>query len=236
MNVGFLATRLQSAALKVREEIERSYERLPEVFLWWAFVDLAKSGALRATRGPRAGYIRAETFFAVVREAVAPCVRVRALKEVGDEVFLCADNFRELFEAILLVDQAVHHLRLVAGSDDFPFACRAAIGSGPAKRLVRGSEDYVGRPIDDTARLMTIRPDRASLVVEAETFRSAKEVVEEYGEVVTISDVLRVPGEAAKGRPDPIFFRELEINRERLADFDSCFSPWKSSPTERPRD
>ncbi len=142
------STRIQGNVLSKKEVHEKNYELFKEAHFYWAFIDLKNSSNYRIVHGPQAGYVRSESFFTLISEVIAPCRDVRKIKEIGDEVFLCSESFRSILESIIMIWFVSQKLSSPLGSTRYPFGIRAAIGAGPSKRLDRGSDDFVGSPID----------------------------------------------------------------------------------------
>lgn len=234
MNVGTYATTIQARAMRERKTIEETYETYRDSTLFWGFVDLQGSSRFRLVRGAKSGYVRAETFFALVRGIIAPCEDVTLIKEIGDEVLLACSSFRPLFEVILLLDQATWQLSAVLSDDQFPFAVRAAIGFGPAKRLIatrRLTEDYVGTSIDELARIMSTR-DGSNIKVSRSAFDPSTEIIEQYKPAVDAGPLIPVTGGKAASHPRDIFYRDLLVERALLGDFREYFVPWRQSLVE----
>lgn len=124
MDVNLYATKIQAEVLRTREESESAYDRLPDQPLFFGFVDLAGSSNYRIINGPKKGYVRGETFFALIRTVIQSCVEVRLVKEIGDEVFLSSNTIRTLLESLLLIEQTAVQLAGVAGEERFPFDVR----------------------------------------------------------------------------------------------------------------
>lgn len=231
MNVGTYATTIQARAMRERETIEEAYKTYPDSTLFWGFVDLQGSSRYRLSRGAREGYVRAETFFSLVRGIIAPCEEVTLIKEIGDEVMLACPSFRPLLEAILLLDQSTWQLSSVLSDEQFPFAVRAAIGFGPAKRLIatrRSTEDYIGTSIDELARIMATRAG-SNIKVSRSAFEPSTEIIEQYRPAVTVGTLVPVVGGKAEHHPRDIFYRDLLVDRALLGDFRDYFIPWKQS-------
>ena len=213
--------------MKEREEIESAYERYPDPTLFWCFVDLVNSSNYRIALGPKDGYVRGETFFSLVNGVIAPCSDVRVIKEIGDSVFLAAATIRPLFECMILIDQTAHQLADVAGSLQFPFAVRAAIGFGAAKRLMRRHEDFLGTPIDQLARVMAVRSEVSNLLLQEEAYQPSQDILREYAPFLQVADPKMVSGEASKHQLRPIYYRELIVNRSALVEIRDHFAHWR---------
>lgn len=227
MNVGLYATKIQANALKTREEIESAYDRYPDQTLFWCFIDLVESSNYRIVHGPKKGYIRGETFFTLVDSVIASCPDVRLVKEIGDAVFLCSSDIRNIFECMILIDQTAQQLASVAGTDHYPFAIRAAIGFGVAKRLKRRHEDFIGIPIDQLARIMSIKSETANLFIHEDAYSPAADILPEYSDFLSIGEPKMVPADKSKQMLRPVYYREITIDYVTLFEFKEHFVPWR---------
>jgi len=231
MNVGTYATTIQARVMREREAIEDAYDSYSDSTLFWSFIDLQHSSNFRLVRGAKAGYVRAETFFSLVRAVIAPCNDITLLKEIGDEVLLCCPSFRPLFEAVLLVDQAASQLGGAFGSDQFPFAVRASIGFGAAKRLGaarRTGEDFVATAIDELARI-TAEKSGSNIKISKAAFDPSEAIADEYKNVVTIGTPRPVASGKATAHVREIFHHDVTVDRDRLEEFREYFSPWRKA-------
>jgi hypothetical protein len=227
MNVGLYATRLQAAVMRDREDAEAAYERYPDATLFWCFVDLVASSNFRIANGLKDGYVRGETFFSLAASTIAQCADLRLLKELGDAVLLSATTFRPLFESMILIDQVARQLAAVAGTRQFPFSIRAAIDFGPAKRLSRRHEDFLGTPIDRLSRIMSVRSPTANLLLSEEAYQPSREIVQEYAAFLTTGDPIPLPADKSKGLTRQVFYRELRVDPSLLVEFRDHFVPWR---------
>lgn len=232
MNVGFYATKIQALVMEEREDIESAYDRHSESTLFWSFVDLAESSNYRLANGPKMGYVRSETFFSLIKVAIGASADVRLVKEIGDEVFLCSASFRRLFESLLLIDQTTQQLSAIAGTQQFPFEVRACIGFGPAKRLMRPTDDFVGTCIDQLSRLMKVSAKRSRILLHEDAYTPSADVLREYDSVVQIGESKMVSSDESKNILKPIYYRECVINRAALVEFREHFVPWKRDSAE----
>ena len=180
MNVGYYALKVRASVMQKREHMELAYEENPDASLFWCFIDLVNSSNFRIIQGPRDGYVRGETFFAIIRAVITPCLEIHLIKEIGDSVLLSSRDLRPLLEAMLLMDHSVSQLAAEAGTEIFPFAIRAGIGYGPAKRLIRNYEDFIGTPIDQLSRIMAVRKDSTNLLVHNAAYQSHEAIFDEY--------------------------------------------------------
>lgn len=229
MDVNLYITRIAAEVLRVRDDSAAAYERYPDATFFWAFIDLSGSSNYRMAHGPREGYVRSEAFFTLVRTVVAPYSEVRLLKEIGDEALLTAPSFRPLLESVLLADATARNLGLVIGTAEYPFGVRACIGFGAAKRLVRPQDDFVGSPIDQLARLMSVRSDRSSVLLHEDAFRPSEDILREYSDFLSVGSSTMLSPELSKGMVRPVFYRELKIDARALGQFTGKFAPWKEA-------
>jgi len=233
MDVNFYATKVQALVLSQRKDTESAYDRNSEVHAFWAFVDLKNSTNYRIARGPKKGYVRGETFFSIVRNVIGSAEEVRLIKEMGDAVLLSCRDSTPLFESVLLMDHVAH--QMVASDDpEFPFGLRVGVASGPCKKLIRDKEDFLGRPLDELARLMAVRSINTNILIQDEVFRAAKDFLGEYSEVVTIGAPAMIAADVAKGAAEPIFYREVTVNRTALGNFRKGFTAWKNRSVGEP--
>lgn len=194
---------------------------------FWAFVDLKNSANYRIARGPKKGYVRGETFFSIVRAIISPAEDVRLIKELGDAVMLSCRDFTPLFESILLIEHVAHHIASVTDDVEFPFGVRSGISSGPAKKLIRDREDFLGRPIDELSRIMAVRSANTNILIHDHAFTVARDLLREYDEFLTISEAIMIPAIMSKGAAEPIYYREMIANPSKLANFRNSFAPWR---------
>jgi hypothetical protein len=232
VDVNFYATRAHALVLKQREDMEAAYDRHSEMNAFWAFVDLKNSANYRIARGPKKGYVRGETFFAIVRTVIGPAEDVRLLKEMGDAVMLSCRDFTPLLESVLLIDHVARQIAGDAEDAEYPFGVRAGLSSGPAKRLIRDNEDFLGRPLDELARIMTVRSANTNLLIHDHVFTAARDFLAEYAEVVTVGDAVMIPAAMTKGAVEPIYYRELIVNQSSLGKFRRGFSSWRKPAQE----
>lgn len=227
MRLEYTTIAIQAAITRERETLEAAYERLPDVAQFWAMTDLAQSSNFRLLKGPKEGYVRAETFFALVRDVVAPCGDVHLLKEIGDATFLTSKGLRPLLECAVLMDQITSQVAAIAGTDEVPFAVRTAIGFGTAKRIVRHQEDFLGHAIDRLARIMGVRSKTASIFLDDEAYRTSGEIIPEYEEFLKVSESMLLPAELTKGMIHSVYYREIQVDRKKLIACEKNFIPWR---------
>jgi class 3 adenylate cyclase len=231
MNVGFYAAKIEAQVMRHREDIEYACERYPDTTKFWALVDLVGSSNYRLLKGPKAGYVRGETFFSLVGQVITPYPEIELLKEIGDASLLSADSLRPLLESLVIADQTAFEMRLLAGDEQFPFAIRAGISYGPVKKLTRPGkpQDYLGSPLDQLARILSIRSTEANLFVHEAAYQAQEAIVAEYSKFLSQSGVKSLSGKESKGMLQPVYYRELRIDRKELREFRSYFSPWRDS-------
>ena len=229
MQIAFYAARIQALVSQEVERLEAAYETYPDSTMFWCFIDLVGSSNYRIVHGPREGYVRGESFFTLVRGVIAPVSSIRLIKEMGDAVFLAAPSFRPLLEAVLLCDQVAYQLTGVAGTSDFPFGIRAGIGFGVAKRLMRTHDDFLGSSIDQLSRVMSVRSDKSNILVHEDAYTPSAEIIEEYADFLSVSEVSRVSSSSAKGMLKNVFYRELYVDRSRFSSYRSNFAQWDPS-------
>src|SRR4051812_42963113 len=122
MSYGLYASKIQAEVLAVRDSLAKAYRDYPDSNLYFCMVDLVQSSNYRLTKGPELGYIRGESFFALVDAATRPYADIHRFKEIGDAVLMFCPEFRQLLEAGLLMSQASRQLAFVAGDQTYPFA------------------------------------------------------------------------------------------------------------------
>lgn len=231
MRLDFVATRLQAQVMSERGLLESAYERLADSTMYWGMVDLVSSSNYRLAHGPREGYIRGETFLALVKQVVTPCNDVRQIKELGDAVLLASTSLRSLLETLILVDQVATQMALIAGNERDPFQVRSAVNFGVAKRLMRPQEDFLGHPLDALSRVMQVRSDTSRLLITDGAYGSAPEVLEEYAPFLEVSAPIQLPAAVSRDMLATIYYREVVIHRNALSGFERYFSAWKSPST-----
>lgn len=231
MNVGFYAAKIQAQVMRHRENIEYAYERYPDTTKFWALIDLVGSSNYRLLKGPGKGYVRGETFFSLVGEVITPYSEIELLKEIGDASLLSADSLRPLLESLVLADQVALQMRLLAGDEQFPFAIRAGISYGPVKKLTRTGkpQDYLGSPLDQLARILGIRSSDTNLFLHEAAYQAQEAIVAEYSEFLSVSGAKTLSAQESKGMLQPVYYRELRVDRTELREFRKHFSPWRDA-------
>lgn len=208
------SSRAEAVALNGINIAKTNYNNYSELNLCFCFIDQKGSSRARYVLGPKQGYIRSECFISLIKESVTGYPSIRWIKEIGDEVMMVSESFRDLLEALMIVDNAASNLRSVIGDEKFPFGVRSAIGCGPIKRINRPHEDYIGSPIDQLARIMSARSPNSNILISEKIFDNYKEVIKEY-EFIKLSDMEMLSPETAKGFPDSIFYREVIVDRNK---------------------
>jgi hypothetical protein len=212
------------------EQAENTYDRYPEIIQFWASVDLVSSSNYRLEHGPRQGYVRGETFFSLISTVIASCPEIRLLKEMGDAVLLSADTFRPLLESLILIEQTAQQLSRILTAERYPFSVRSAVDFGPAKRLIRRGEDFLGIPLDRLSRLMRVRHENSSIVLHEDLMSFSEDILLEYQSFLTVGNPQTLSAELTKGMTRLVQYRHLFIDRDRLAEFENFFVPWKGLP------
>lgn len=226
MDVEFYATRAQASVLATREQSEIEYDNSPDQLFFFSFIDLAHSSNYRIANGAKKGYVRSETFFALINTIIQPCTDLQPVKEIGDEVLLMCPYLRPLFEAVVLVDQTARQLNAVAGERNFPFSVRAAIGHGPVKKLKRTQPDFLGSPIDQLARLMSVPPKDTNILIHEDAYRNAGDVLEEYSEFASFGNPKPLKATESKDMIKHVLYREVFIDHISLLMFRKHFVQW----------
>ena len=229
MHVGFYTAQVQAQVQASQGQSVAAYERLPDKPLSLAFVDLASSSNYRLKYGPKAGYVRSEMFFSLIRSVIEPCGSVSLVKEIGDEVLLCSDDFRRLLECVILIVETSFQLARISEEKAFPFGVRAAIGYGVVKKLRRAHEDYLGSAIDQLARAMSVRSEATPMILHEDAFVHWKDIFREYDAFLRISDVKSVPQASQKGMLKHVMYREMLLDRDVLLAFKEGFVPWRET-------
>lgn len=232
-DVYYYGTRVLTAVLENRKNMEAAYERYSAVNGFWALVDLKSSSNYRIVRGPKLGYLRSEVFFNVVRTVIEPAHEVQLIKEIGDAVLLASRDFAPLFESLLLVDHVAGQYTANEDDHEFPFGIRSAMSAGPAKRLLRERQDYLGRAIDELARVMTVRSPDASILLHESAYNASKDQMVDYESFASVGKAIMLPAALAKGSLEPIYYREVHVARKALSEFKGAFAPWASEASRR---
>jgi hypothetical protein len=189
-------------------------------------VDLRDSAKYRIMRGPKLGYIRGEMFFRVVKTVIASAQDVRLVKEIGDAVLLTSGPFTPLFESLLLIGKISSMIADADSKEAISFGVRIGVSHGLAKKLMRVNEDYLGRPIDELARIMSIRPMRTNFVMHESAFKVARDSIAEYS-YVRIGQPQMLSSDLSKGAPDPILYREVAVDLDALGKSRDRFAYWR---------
>lgn len=227
MNLGLYASKIQAEVLAERAALDKAYRDYPDANHCWCLVDLVQSSNYRLDKGPERGYIRGESFFALVKAATRPYVTVRIFKEIGDAVLMYCPTFRPLLESGTLLIQAAKQLAYVAGDRSYPFAVRLGIESGVAKRLSRRHEDYLGEPIDRLARIMTVRSEKSDFLIGESAFDPHRKILDEYRRILEVSPPMQLKLTGGKVLNEQVYYREVYLNEDHLAEFSDYFFEWQ---------
>jgi len=234
MSVGLYVARLAAEVLAKNEAAVRAYREFPDVTMHWCMVDLVGSSNFRLTQGPERGYIRGENFLSLVAAAIRPYGDVRIVKEIGDAALLCSGSVRPLLEACTLMKLAADQLAPLAPSADLPFGIRMGIDFGVAKRLARPNEDYLGESIDRLARIMTIRSERATILIGEKAFKhNERMLITEYADLCSFSHPLHLHLPPEKELSEQVIYREVLLSQEKAPYFEGYFSEWKKAGGHR---
>lgn len=227
MDINLYSAKLQAKVISSSEKAKEAYEKNPELNAYWQFIDLVDSSNTRIQCGPREGYLRNEMFIALVEEAIAPCGDIFLIKEIGDEVFLSSPSVSHLLESSILILHAARALEeVVPHGADYPFAVRTAIGFGPAKRIARPYNDYIGESIDSLSRLMNIK-NGTGFAIHEMAYDINKSYIDEYSPIINISGIKMLPETCSKGLSTKQYYREISINYDKLREYKNNFEPWK---------
>ncbi len=227
LNFKLALAKIQAQVQKEREAREESYKNYPDINRYFAFVDLASSSNYRVANGSEKGYLRAEVFFSIIRSSIASCPEVSVLKEIGDEALLVSSEFRVLIESLIIINQVVKEMELVAGSQRYPLEVRMAIGGGIVKKLKRPNEDYIGKSVDQLARIMGIRSDLSNFLIHENLYSSSgiSDIIKEY-DFLEVSDQLPISEEQSKNALEKIYYREFYIDRNSISEYRKNFKYW----------
>jgi len=234
MSVGLYASKIQAEVLAEREVLQKAYRDYPDANLYWCMVDLAQSSNYRLSYGPERGYIRGESFFALIKASIRPYAEIRMIKEIGDATLVCGLGFRPLLEAGILMLQATKQLAHVAGDEIYPFAIRLGIDFGIAKQLSRRHEDYLGESIDRLARIMTVRSNTSSFLLGENAYSQNRKIIEEYKSICQISGPIQLQLPGGKQLKEQVIYREILLNFNDLSSFTDYFSEWKKGTQQQP--
>ena len=227
MSVGLYTSKIQAEVLAEREVLKKAYRDYPDANLYWCMVDLAQSSNYRLSHGPELGYIRGESFFALIKASTRPYAEIRVIKEIGDAVLMCSIGFRPLLEAGILLLQATKQLAFVAGDQTYPFAIRLGVDFGVAKQLSRRHEDYLGEPIDRLARIMTVRSQSSNFLIGENAYGQNRKIVEEYKAICQVSGPIQLQLPGGKQLNEQVIYRELLSTSNELANFTDYFTEWR---------
>lgn len=227
MSVGLYTSKIQAEVLSEREVLKKAYRDYADINLYWCMVDLVQSSNYRLSNGPELGYIRGESFFALIKASTRPYADIRVIKEIGDAVLMCSLGFRPLLEAGILMLQAAKQLAYVAGDQAYPFDIRLGVDFGVAKQLSRRHEDYLGEPIDRLARLMTVRSQNSNFLLGENAYGQNRKIVEEYRAICDVSNPLQLSLPSEKVLNEQVIYREVLSVSKDLSNFTDYFTEWK---------
>ncbi|MEQ1764524.1 MAG: hypothetical protein ABL984_15445 [Pyrinomonadaceae bacterium] len=222
-----VVTKLLGSVVGQAEQFPATYASLPDETKYLCMVDLVGSSNHRILNGAKLGYVRGETFFALIREVISRCPSVRLIKEMGDAVLLTADGLRPLLETVIIVTQVAHLLRVTHPNEPFPFGVRAGLGAGVIKKIIRPHEDFLGTPIDELARIMNVRSETSNILIDDDAYRNNISWWKEYDEFLSVSDVIKLPVTNSKGMTKNIYYRELVVSEAEFQDFNENFIDWR---------
>lgn len=227
LNINLALAKINAQIQNERDLREESYKNFPDVNRYFAFVDLASNSNYRIAKGSEKGYFRTETFFSLIKSTIDPNPDVNLMKEIGDEGLLVSPEFRPLFESLILINQMAKEMELVAGDERFPFKIRMAISGGIVKKLKRGKEDYVGKCIDQLARLMGIRSESSNFIIHETLYSISgiKEIIGEY-DFIFLSDEIPLSNTASKNMLEKVYYKEIKIDSPKLSEYRKNFKYW----------
>lgn len=103
----------------------------------------------------------------------------------------------------------------------------AAIGFGTIKRMVREHDDFLGKPIDQLARVMSVRSGKSNLLLHEDAYRNSKDILGEYSDFLSVSESMSIPQDKLKGMVEHVYYRELLVDRKKLISFREHFVSWR---------
>jgi hypothetical protein len=227
MKLNFIITKLQASIEGKQEEFLKSYSSLTDDTKVWCMVDLVNSTNYRLLKGPKLGYVRGETFFTLIKNVISANNQVRLIKEIGDAVLITSDGLRPLLESIILINQISKNLKSTQPPEVYPFEVRCGFSYGIAKKLIRPHEDFLGSSIDQLSRIMSIRSETANIYIQEEAYDHFEEIIKEYNSFLQISNPKKLPPKDTKNMILDITYREINIDWEKLLDFNDHFVPWR---------
>ena len=220
-----IAAKLFAVSKDIEEAARRDYRKAPTSPAYWAMIDLKSSAVFRVDANDEQAFARARAFSDLVARLAAWHESFMIFKELGDGVLIRCSDFRELLEAIVLLDAATHYWRVESDRDrNYPsLDSRTAITFGECVEL---NGDYFGRPIDLVARLSAYSSsDHAYLAVVDDEVRIRNEarVQTEYP-FIRFSDPIPVPAKLLKPNEKPGRVSEITIDRHAFGEFRDYFS------------
>lgn len=227
MKLNFIVTKLQASTEKKQDEFLNNYSSLTDDTKVWCMIDLVNSSNYRLLKGPKLGYVRGETFFTLIKNVIIANNQVRLIKEMGDAVLLASESLRPLLECIILINQISKNLNLTQPDEIYPFMIRCGFSYGIAKKLIRTHEDFLGSPIDQLARIMSIRSESSNIYIQEEAYNHFKEVLLEYSSFLSISEPKKILPKDTKNMIKDITYREIIIDLENLLQFNDHFIEWR---------
>ena len=227
MKLNFIITKLQASVEREQEKFSKSYSNLTDDTKVWCMVDLVNSSNYRLLKGPMLGYVRGETFFSLIKNVISHNNQVRLIKEIGDAVLLASDSLRPLLESVILINQIAHNLKTTQPNEVYSFEIRCGFSFGVVKKLIRYNEDFLGSSIDQLARIMSVRSVSSNIYIQEAAFSHNKEILEEYGSFLSISEPKKILPKEAKYMIQDITYREITIDLESLLKFNDHFSEWR---------
>jgi len=229
MKLDFYITRMQYAIEGAEEKFLKDYSTFTDDTKFWCMIDLVNSSNYRLLKGPKLGYVRGATFFSVVQNVISYSNKVRLIKEMGDAVLLNSDGIRPLLESIVLINQVVYNMKVTKPQEIYPFEVRCGISFGTVKKLFRVNEDFLGSSIDELARIMGIRSTTSNIYIQEEAFRNSDKIIEEYSSFLSVSDSMKLLPKDSKNMIKDIFYREVNIDLEKLLKHSDDFSDWRKT-------
>jgi hypothetical protein len=227
MKLNFILTKLQASVESEQEKSAKNYAVLTDDTKVWCMIDLVNSSNYRLLNGPSLGYVRGETFFSLVKNVITHNNQVRLIKEIGDAVLLASDSLRPLLESLILIIKITQNIKATQPEEIYPFEIRCGLSFGIAKRLIRPNEDFLGSPIDQLARIMSVRSQLSNFYIQEEVYSHFKKILDEYGSFITISDPKKILPKDSKSMIQDIIYREIFIDWENLLKFNDFFVEWR---------
>lgn len=228
MKLNFILTKIQAAVERDQEKFFQSYSSLTDDTKVWCMIDLVNSSNYRLLKGPQLGYIRGETFFSLIRNVISSNNQIRLIKEIGDAVLVGSDSLRPLIESVILINQVAQNIKSTTPDEFYPFEIRSGFSFGIAKKLLRPSEDFLGSPIDQLARIMAIRSSTSNTLIQEEAYQHFSDILKEYNSFLSVSESKKLMPKESKNMLKDIFYREIYIDLQELLNFSDHFISWRS--------